>query len=150
MDLEANNVDAWGVDATGNLTVGQIPDARVDALASATQGDTLYRGAAQWDQLGIGTAGQVLATNAGTTAPEWVTPGEFTSIGVQIPLTFYIDENLRQLDQHIHGAFGNTSIADTLDSGTPIVGTVGLGKVFVSVVAGSDVSGTITVTGTDR
>lgn len=39
-----------------------------------TAGDIIYRNATVPTRLGIGTASQVLAVNAGATAPEWVTP----------------------------------------------------------------------------
>jgi len=37
-----------------------------------SQGDILIQGASSQARLGIGTAGQILAVNAGATAPEWV------------------------------------------------------------------------------
>lgn len=40
-----------------------------------TQGDILIQGASSPARLGIGTAGQILAVNAGATAPEWKTVG---------------------------------------------------------------------------
>jgi hypothetical protein len=44
-------------------------------IASYTIGDVLYAsGATTLSKLGIGTAGQVLTTNAGATAPEWTSP----------------------------------------------------------------------------
>ncbi len=51
-------------------------------LGSYTAGDVLYAtGATTLAKLAIGTAGQVLAVNAGATAPEWVTGGGGGGIG---------------------------------------------------------------------
>ena len=54
-------------------------------IASQAAGDILYRGASTWARLGIGTALQILRTNAGATAPEWaalaaatITSGSYT------------------------------------------------------------------------
>ena len=47
---------------------------RVPSPASQAAGDTLYRGATEWERLAKGTAGQVLTMNAGATAPEWAAP----------------------------------------------------------------------------
>jgi hypothetical protein len=55
---------------------GQAVDDRIKALnPETTAGDISYRGgtANAKTRLGIGTAGQVLAVNAGATAPEWKT-----------------------------------------------------------------------------
>lgn len=51
----------------------QAHDADLTALAAivAVEGDIIYRGAAGWTRLAKGTSGQVLAQNAGLTAPEW-------------------------------------------------------------------------------
>lgn len=75
------------VDANGNLlfdgvtnkaTVlsdlgAQAQDAVLDDLAGLTlsAGDLLYYDGANLTNLGIGTAGQILQTNSGATAPEW-------------------------------------------------------------------------------
>ena len=60
-----------------------------------TAGDLPYAtGASVWARLGIGTNGQFLKTNAGATAPEWV-----TVTGVQIASSTYTgnDTNDRQI-----------------------------------------------------
>ena len=44
------------------------------AMTGDQQGDIIYYSSPDYTRLGIGTAGQHLATNAGATAPEWVTP----------------------------------------------------------------------------
>ena len=48
--------------------------AAIAAIADA-QGDLIQRGAANWERLAIGTAGQLLTVNSGATAAEWATPG---------------------------------------------------------------------------
>jgi hypothetical protein len=56
----------WSVDKDGKMYSGAL-----------TEGDILYAvaggvtGVKRLDSLGIGTAGQILATNSGATAPEW-------------------------------------------------------------------------------
>lgn len=47
-----------------------------------TEGQMLYRGAANSSRLNIGTAGQMLAVNSGATAPEWVDPDDALDLGV--------------------------------------------------------------------
>ena len=44
------------------------------AMTGDQAGDIMYYSSPDYARLGIGTAGQHLATNAGATAPEWVTP----------------------------------------------------------------------------
>lgn len=69
---------------------------------------------------------------------------------VTIPtvLSSYTDLNLRNLDQFIHGGFDQVSTGEVISNGVPINVTVGLGKVVLSVIAGADTAGTITITGT--
>lgn len=73
---------AVGVVASGDVTLDNtgvftIADDAVDgtdiSLAGEITGDTMYFDGTDWVRLGIGTAGQVLTTNAGATAPEWTT-----------------------------------------------------------------------------
>lgn len=55
-------------------TANTTATAAFDALApTTTAGDTIYYNGSDNIRLGIGTAGQVLKTNAGATAPEWGT-----------------------------------------------------------------------------
>jgi hypothetical protein len=65
-------------------------------------------------------------------------------------LTAYFEENVRNLDESLWGLFTAISLADTLDSGTPINVSVGCHRILFVINAGSDVSGTITITGTTR
>ena len=60
---------AWGT-WRENITVNQ----------GAVVGDTIYRTASAWARLAKGTAAQILAMNAGATAPEWV--ARATTIGI--------------------------------------------------------------------
>lgn len=48
-------------------------------VPAATAGDVIYRGATGWERLAKGTAGQVLAMNAGATAPEFTSARSVTS-----------------------------------------------------------------------
>ncbi len=70
------------------------------------------------------------------------------SVIVPVALPAFVDRNERNLDQNLHGGLDEIAIAQTLNSGSPINVTVGLGKVVVSIIAGADVTGEITVTGT--
>lgn len=56
----------------GFMTIEGKP---VASPASATTGDIMRYDGTQWVRVAIGTAGQVLAVNAGATSPEWVTSG---------------------------------------------------------------------------
>lgn len=51
-------------------------------------------------------------------------------------------------EQNIHGGIKTLSTGDALNSGSPIAATAGIGKIMLVLNAGSDVAGTITVTGT--
>jgi hypothetical protein len=65
-------------------------------------------------------------------------------------LTAYIEENARNLDENIWGFFLSQTTASALSSGSPINTTVGCHRILIVVNAGSDVSGTLTITGTTR
>lgn len=65
-----SSVEAREANLAVSETVGTI----------TTAGDTLYAaGAANFNRLGIGTAGQVLTVNSGATAPQWSTPRWITT-----------------------------------------------------------------------
>jgi len=67
---------------------------------------------------------------------------------VATPFDVYMTEKIRNAEDAIHGGLAAISTANALDSGTPINDTVGIGKVMLSIIAGSDLAGTITITGT--
>ena len=54
------------------------------AMTGDQQGDIMYYSSPDYARLGIGTAGQHLATNAGATAPEWVTPATVGGLPIKI------------------------------------------------------------------
>ncbi len=70
---------------TGDIS-GQIAVAKGGTnLASYTIGDIVYAsGATTLSKLGIGTAGQVLKTNSGATAPEWSSPSSSLSFPAEL------------------------------------------------------------------
>lgn len=80
MDIDGDS----GAGVTDRQTVGAVLYAQTaaevidnaidggDIGIGTTAGDTLYYDGTDWVRLGIGTAGQVLTTNAGATAPEWI------------------------------------------------------------------------------
>lgn len=66
-----------------------------------------------------------------------------------VPLDVYIDVKERSSEWSLHGGFISLATGQPLDSTpTDISGTVGRGKLFIVVNAGSDYDGSITVTGT--
>jgi len=75
----AGNIMATNVQTALNEldTEKQALDASLTDIANITSdtGDVLYFDGTNWLNLGIGTAGQVLTTNAGGTAPEWAAAG---------------------------------------------------------------------------
>lgn len=92
--LVANNLSDLDSASTARtnlgLTIGtnvQAYDAVLADLAglTLTQGDVLYYDGANLQNLGIGSAGQVLKVNSGATAPEWSAP---TRIGYNQTTTY--------------------------------------------------------------
>ena len=87
-DEATNRIKMYGAALNSVVTTADVDDVPVDAATTdpissnwaydfqqklTTAGDLTYATAAGvWDRLGIGTANQVLKTNAGATAPEWV------------------------------------------------------------------------------
>jgi hypothetical protein len=63
-------------------------------------------------------------------------------------LSVYLDRNQRQLDMQWLGKFVALVTEGAVSSGSPQAVTAGIGKLFIVVNAGSDVDGTLTVTGT--
>lgn len=63
-------------------------------------------------------------------------------------LSFYLEENQRNLDQHVWGFFRIENTGVALDSGTPINYSVGCHRILIVVNAGTDLAGTLTITGT--
>ena len=100
------------------------------------------------------------ATNAGDPAVldatgKWdvsmipATGGGTTIINLPIPLDIYLDRNTRFVEQQVHGGLLELVTGQPLNSTpTNIAVTTGIGKLVLVINAGSDVSGTITVTGT--
>lgn len=71
-----------------------------------------------------------------------------SAFSYKIPLSVYIEKNQRNLDENIHGGFLSIATAQPLNSGAPINATIGISRVFLLLNAGSDFTGTITITGT--
>jgi len=70
------------------------------------------------------------------------------SVGVPVLLGIYIDKNQRNLDQSAHGGIQKLADNQSISSGNPVNYNTGVGRVCLAVLAGSDISGTITITGT--
>ena len=88
------------------------------------------------------------AWNAANSRFELLDPSTAYKVRTSSCLAVYIDIKARNQEQHVHGNFYELSSGDSLDSGTDIDVTNGIGKVVIAVLAGSDFDGTITVTGT--
>ena len=128
-------------------------------LTSFTVGDLAYASATTTiAKLGIGTANQVLAVNAGATAPEWVdaTTGDITGVtagtninggGTAGDVTVNLDTTITGLSSVTSTAFvgaltGNATTATTLQTARTIAGKSFNGSANITVAAGdlSDVS----------
>ena len=124
-------------DGAGNGVVGVRPTAHdrmqtlSDVLYDATPADNEH-----------------YAWNAANSRFELIDPSTAYSIRVKQCLATFIDIKARNQEQHLHGSFYELSTGDALNSGADIDVTNGIGKIVISVLAGSDFDGTITVTGT--
>lgn len=71
---------------TGCVETAKIADNAVTgakiAMGSDAAGDVLYYNGTDYVRLGVGTAGQVLMTNSGATAPEWGVASSFSETTV--------------------------------------------------------------------
>lgn len=65
-----------------------------------------------------------------------------------VALTTYDAEPARTSESNVHGGLLSLVTAQPLSSGVPINVTQGVGKILIVVNAGSDISGTMTITGT--
>lgn len=70
------------------------------------------------------------------------------SVNTPVVFTSFTALNARNLDEQLNGGFYNVVDDDTLANGDSITYTHGLGKLFIVINAGTDISGTLTVTGT--
>lgn len=113
------------------------------ALASEATGDIMYSDGTDWVRLPVGTALQVLRTNAGATAPEWATAistldntSAWTAIqkldaGITVDTTNFI----------VDGANGNVTTAGTLN-------VAGLTTVGANIISDTDSTDDLGATGT--
>jgi len=71
------------------------------------------------------------------------------TVDVYSSFDIYVDVKTRLAEQHIHGALPTAlATGESLSSGSPIDVTGGLSKLVFVVNAGSDLAGTMTITGT--
>ena len=117
----------------------------IDKTAGVTEALRSVR--SKWDEgdLGSGSSilGQVL-TSDGNGASTWETPKSYS----QIALSAYDAEPARSAESNLHGGLLSLATGSALNSGSPINVTKGIGKLLISINAGSDFTGTITITGT--
>lgn len=69
---ETNGLDTADIGVT---VQGYDADLAALAAIAGVQGDVIYHNGTSWTRLAKGTAAQVLAMNAGATAPEWTAAG---------------------------------------------------------------------------
>lgn len=118
---------------SGNATVAQGGT----NLTSYTAGDILYAtGATTLAKLGIGTAGQVMKTNAGATAPEWGSAA--SSLAVTSKTSGYT------LTSNDDVVFANADGGSSFTLALPAAAS-NTGKVYRIKKTGSDVTKTITI-----
>ncbi|WP_456423171.1 hypothetical protein, partial [Lutibacter sp.] len=84
--VSANTAVAANTAKTG-ITAQQASDitantAKISVPTGGVIGDIIYNNGTDWVRLPKGTAGQVLAINAGTTAPEWVTTSASANVNL--------------------------------------------------------------------
>lgn len=135
-------------------TIAQIASTVPTLVTTVNSKWTINQTKASTDIVGFETAGTEqwkidTSGNIVDSAGNNLVDGRDVSDPLLVPWTSYIDIKERLAVYEIHGGFLSISTANALDSvPTNITDTVGLGKIVVSVIAGSDVSGSITVTGT--
>lgn len=87
----------------------------------------------------------ILAWNNGGNTWDSKTP----TVDIPIVLTEYDPEPARSSESNVHGAFVLLDDTESVSNGVPFVATAkGIGKVIIAVIAGTDVIGDITITGT--
>jgi hypothetical protein len=151
-------VNEPGGGAHNHAGVYQPLDADLTDLAAIanTQGDIIIRGAAGWERLPKGTAGQVLTMNAGATAPEWaaaatggspiVDVGTLVIAGDAITLPAIaanVDRVLVNVDTEAAAATDNLdtiNITGTLASGTMLVIRTLVGSRDVTLIDGANLN----------
>ena len=127
VSFETDTVQAYALN--GNLTL--IPDGTGHLVLDF----------AAWP-VTDGTAGQYLQTD-GANALTFVTPKS------RWTRDFFIEQNARNLDEHVFGSLTILATAQPLDSGNNIPVVPGISKLLIVLNAGSDFDdGSITVTGT--
>jgi hypothetical protein len=67
---------------------------------------------------------------------------------VSLSFDWFIEQNQRQLDEHVHGQVHVLETGDALSNVAPIATTVGISKIMIVANAGGTPTGVVTVTGT--
>ena len=139
----------------GRILWGTI-DGQVDGYddlwdQAATTVHKHYEGADTVDWDAVMADGEIAIDGSGRTAALEVSlPSGVTEIDGRSrhSLDAYIDVKARLSVQNIHGGLVVIQLAGAISSGSPLNVTVGTGKVVLVVNAGTDLVGTVTVTGT--
>jgi hypothetical protein len=93
----------------GFIAVNGGGTALVEILASAVQGDVIYRGASGWSNLGPGSDGDVLTTHGAAANPTWTTiSGSGLPGSVQGAVTYYNGSNWVALTPGTSGQYLKT------------------------------------------
>ena len=125
------------------------------SMGGDSAGDVLYYNGTDYQKLGIGTAGQHLATNSGATAPEWATPaspgGAAINAGITSvqkwfssgTFTWTKPAGITKIEVHLCGAGG--AVSENQGNGTHAGGGGGGGYCFGIFDVTSIASGTVVV-----
>ena len=124
-----------GIVVRAHATEGVIAVNPIVIQRNSLASDTLVTGIAD---------AQILAWDGGDSRWGNKTP----TVDIPISLEDYDAEPARGSETNIHGALLALATGQPLDTGPTIIpATKGIGKVLISVNAGSDISGSITITG---
>ena len=127
------------------MALQTIPGRAIE-LGSDTEGDLAYYDGSKWTRLAKGTAGQLLATNSGANAPEWVASNRgkilqvvqtvITAAGASAATTTMVD--IGGLSQAITPSSTSSKI---LVTGHVCHGGTDAASCFIQIVRGSTVIG---------
>ena len=119
------------------MALQTIPGRAIE-LGSDTEGDLAYYDGSKWTRLAKGTAGQLLATNSGATAPEWAAAPTTGSV-VQTKSVVYSTEGTSTAIYTAPGlrsstAFPNTEGTEILTLAITPTSTSNYLRIFTSVL----------------
>jgi len=139
--LTTRGIDRLFVEDDGNVGIGTTnPSEVLDVIGNVEFSGSLEPNA------DAGTSTEVLTSAGADSPPLWKT----VTVDIPVALTMYDAEPARSSVTNVHGGLLKTNDAETLGPATPandVSVSKGIGKIMIVINAGTDVSGTITVTG---